>query len=48
MKTKTLTPELLRLPGDIVLILAGVVSALLAAVTGWRFRNESAGATANQ
>jgi hypothetical protein len=48
MKTKTLSLELFRLPGDIVLILAGVVSALLAAPTAWRFRNESACATANQ
>jgi hypothetical protein len=30
------------------LILAGVVPALLAAATAWRFRIESAGATANQ
>jgi hypothetical protein len=48
MKTKTLTQELFRLPGDIVLILAGVVPALLAVATAWRFRNESAGATANK
>ena len=48
MKTKTLTPELFRLPGDIVLILAGVVPTRLAAATAWRFRNKSAGATANQ
>jgi nitric oxide reductase subunit B len=42
------TLEWLRLPGDIVFILAGVVPAVLAAVTAWRFRNESAGATANK
>ena len=42
------TLEWLRLPGDIVFILVGVLPAVLAAVTGWRFRNESAGATANK
>jgi hypothetical protein len=45
---KSLSPELFRLPGEIVLILAGVVPAPLAAATAWRFRNESAGATANK
>jgi hypothetical protein len=48
MKINTLTPELFRLPGDMVFILAGVVPAVLAAATAWRFRNKSAGATANQ
>jgi hypothetical protein len=47
MKINTLTPELFRLPGDMVFILAGVVPAVLAAATAWRFRNKSAGATAN-
>ena len=42
------TLEWLRLPGDMVFILAGVVLARLAAATAWRFRNKSAGATANQ
>jgi nitric oxide reductase subunit B len=42
------TLEWLRLPGDAIFILAGVVPTVLAAVTAWRFRNESAGATANK
>jgi nitric oxide reductase subunit B len=42
------TIEWLRLPGDAVFILAGVVPAVLAAVVAWRFRNESAGATDNK
>jgi nitric oxide reductase large subunit len=42
------TLEWLRLPGDMVFILVGVIPAVLAAVTAWRFRNESAGATANE
>jgi len=41
------TLEWLRLPGDLVFIFAGVVPAVLAAVTAWRFRNESAGGTGN-
>jgi|GEM_PF-6897237 len=48
MKATTLTPELFRLLRGIVLILAGVVSALLAAITARRFRNESNGAIANK
>ena len=42
------TLEWLRLPGDMVFILVGVVPAVLAAVTAWRSRNEPAGATANK
>ena len=40
--------ECLRMPGDAVFILAGVVPALLATLMAWRFRNESAGSTANK
>jgi hypothetical protein len=40
------TLEWLRLPGDEVFLLAGFVPALLAAVTAWRLRNDSAGAPA--
>ncbi len=40
------TLEWLRLPGDTVFILAGVVPALLAAATAWRFRNNAADITA--
>ena len=36
------TLEWMRLPGDVVFLLAGVVPAVLAAVTGWRLRNDSA------
>lgn len=42
------TLEWLRLPGDLVFILAGVVPAVLAAALAWRFRNESASASANK
>ena len=42
------TLEWLRLPGDIIFILAGVLPALLAATMAWRFRNGSAGTTANK
>jgi hypothetical protein len=35
------TLEWLRLPGDMVFILAGVLPAVLAALTAWRFRNHS-------
>ena len=42
------TLEWLRLPGDVVFILAGVVPAVLATVAAWRFRNEAAGAAAHQ
>jgi hypothetical protein len=47
MKTKTVTPELFRLWGDLVFILAGVV-ATLPAVKAWRFRNDSTGVTASE
>ena len=40
------TLEWLRLPGDAVFLLAGVVPAVLAAVTAWRLRNDSAGVSA--
>jgi nitric oxide reductase subunit B len=36
------TLEWMRLPGDVVFLLAGIVPAVLAAVTGWRLRNDSA------
>ena len=42
------TLEWLRLPGDVVFILGGVVPAVLAAGMAWRFRNESATPTANK
>ena len=42
------TLEWLRLPGDLVFILAGVVPVLRAAAMAWRFRNESAGATTSK
>ena len=32
--------EWLRLPGYMIFILAGVVPAVLAALTAWRFRND--------
>ena len=45
---KTLTSALFRLPGDIVLLRAGVILALRVAATAWRFRTESADVTTNK